>query len=300
MKKRSVVPRILGIILLVIAGVNIYRFGVSVSVFGFASILLLVSAFLFILGSVKKNQVYLTRFLKSLTDEKFMLIAFIETLFYFGVFGLTYLLGLYIRYRIQIAQGVRFDPAGFISDPLLDTNVSLVQNLAGFALGSITVWVILMVLIWTILKGIQWLMISERAVTINHLKRYFFFNLIWLGFWTTMSLFLMVAVESQTAAIPLVIMYVAFIHLNGVINACIARSGKIREGLAEGFNLGVTQIHKFIIPYNYAFLTYFVILQPLQFITGKFLLAAYVFLIVIFYFTWTKIYVMKVVEELEE
>ena len=195
-------------------------------------------------------------------------------------------------------------------------NVDLTQNLLGlnqqagsnllssvrgfffFLVFSVILFIILMIINWSVFKGLIWSITTNKKFNLKFLKKFFLLNLIWLPFWFILIFLIAIGVKPTTAPIFMIISLALAFYLTNILYPLFLKDNKINK-IREAFKLGIKKIHYFIVPYAIIIILFFIISNIYSFVAANNNLnqnIAYVLLLV--FVAWLRYYFVEIVNKL--
>lgn len=241
---------------------------------------------------------YLTKTFKTFLSSfrlgaPFAYSAFFDALYWFLTFLVLVLAKQVMMLHIQ-RLGLANPQAALLSQQAAEQALIIMRSFFINSALVITGLIILQLLIYTACKGTIWLTLLNKKPTLNYYKGFLLLNIAWYTIWTPVLLIAALGLKPNYVTPVLGILLLLFLHLTTILHYNYTKTGKIRSAFSS---LTLKNIHHFITPYILGVLVYLILLQLIRFTPQdtKTLLAISL-LILIFWMSWLRTYLVKVIE----
>src|SRR3989338_5790668 len=193
----------------------------------------------------KQNYLAFTGSFKRI-DLRFFLILSLDILFYFIFVQLG---NLFIKALERKAADV--DLAQNFLGLNQQAAASLLSSVRGFFFYMIflaILFLILIVIAWSIFKGMIWSVTAGKKFGLEFFKKFLLLNLIWLPAWFLLLLLAAIAIKPATAAIYLIVLSATAFYLTNILYPLFLKESRLNK-IKEAFKIGIKKLHHFIIPY---------------------------------------------------
>lgn len=267
--------RIIGVILIV-AGVIALKYVERFSiVFFIPGIIMLVS-------SKKIAQKELKEFLiifKSVPEKRFFLIALFDAFSWFGLFFFTYLLGNMLKKQLVF----------LVPSPELLLKVMVMVFAYFLAL------IIVSIIIYSVFKGLIWLTILNHKASWSFFKKFSLLNLLWIIIWLV-PFALLAALKQELIAYGIGLVIIAYVHFTTLTHYYFIKSNKIFASIKKAFS---TKIKRFLLPYSYLAVVYFILLQVFWVVPRQMNYITFVSVIMlVFFMAFYRLYISRLLQKL--
>ena len=270
--------RILGIILLVISMLTHKYFGASV-------VFIVLAGLVMLIYSKKFAQQQFKIFIQSFKqiNKKYFLIALYDLIFIAMFFLVIPLFSQLFMSKIQ--------------------NITTVESAASLLimlLAYLVTVTIILLLTYSISRGLIWTTILKKKFTGSFIKRFLLLNFLW---WLILAIPTLIVLGAKVEYLFsfIAIVAIVYIHLTSIIHYDFTKNRKIGKAIKQAFALTFKNIKHLLLPYAYIALVYFIILQVFWIIpqTEKIMLFASI-LFVLFYLAWYRLYIAQVFRRLQQ
>lgn len=284
------VPRIIGIVLLVIAALVFRTQSLAhTGLLAFAGLVLL-------LTPKKSAEKHWQLFANSFKPTKdFALLMLFDALFWAALAVLIVVLssalqGPFASLRsIQLGEGVSLGTIASYN--------TLLQAAFTTALVALVVFWLAVLAAYSLSRGLVWLTLARGKFKAGFFLRFALLNLCWCTVWLALVLVALLTMQPMAGAIAFIVLLLAYVHVTTVLHAAYAKSGEAGKSVREAFGTGLGALGGFIIPYAYAFLVYVIVAQVQRLIPGAAGLVV-TFLIFIAFMAWYRTYLSAVLRRI--
>lgn len=293
------IPRLISIVLFAIILFSSIVRGFSLKEF-FISV---ISAVIFFSPKEYTNKQF-DLFIQSLKlNKNYLLVVLFDTLFFFTVFVCGYGISYVLSSKTAIvAQAIELYKNANSPDSL--DKMSSLLNLFWFYFASaLFIFSLISLAGYSVFKSLGWSVILNKSFTKNLFKKFLIGNTFWWLVWIFPAFIFIFALKPEFTAYVYLIMFFLYFHTTTIVHFFLTKTLEIKSSIANAFSFGFGSIHHFIIPYSFAFIIYFILLQPFSYVTFMYSsvkqisIASFVF--VIFYMAWFKIYLAGVIGEIK-
>ena len=267
------ITRIIGVVLLVISILAHKHVGNSIILLVFAGLVMLISN----KRIAKKEWIIFFKSFRELKRKKYYLIALYDVLC-LGIF--FFIAPLFSNWFVAK-----------LSTMTLSNVFSLVVMLFAY-LFAVT---LLLLAAYSVFKCLVWLTIFDKKADARYFKGFFLLNLCW---WLILIIPLVIVLGAKQEYIfyCVVIFAVLYIHFTSVMHFVFMKNLKIGKAIKQAFTTTFSNFSNFLLPYSYAILVYFILLQVFWIVPNlqNLMLFASI-LFIVFYLAWYRLYLVKVV-----
>lgn len=284
------VPRVIGIVLLVIAALVFRTQSLAhTGLLAFAGLVLVLSPKQ---SAVKHWQAFAGSFKLS---KDFALIMLFDALFWAALSVLILLLssvlqGPFASLRsIQLGEGVSLGTIASYN--------TLLQAAFTTALVALVVFWIIVLAAYSLSRGLVWLTLVRGKFQMQFFLRFALLNLCWCTAWLGLVLVALLTMQPMAGAIAFIVLLLAYVHITTILHAAYAKSREAGASVREAFGTGVGALGRFIIPYAYVFLVYVIVAQVQRLIPGAAGLVV-TFLVFLAFMAWYRTYFSTIVRRI--
>jgi hypothetical protein len=240
------IPRIIGVILLAIAGFTIYLKSTSAILFLLAGLILLLTK--------KKTAELNFKLFKQSFDSKAIVTALIEAVNLVGFFGILLAVSKFLE-KSAIAAMAGTDFAALASALAMKQNVAAAESFFTSLLITTIAAVIAYLLLYTITRYFIWKILAKK----QNFWKFLLVNLIWWVIWLPIIVLVFIGTRPEVAPYLFIIMTFAYIYLTFFIHyAYFTKQKIIQTTLHNAFS------NKYLVPLAYAFTLFIVASQALR------------------------------------
>lgn len=284
------VPRVIGVVLLVIAAL-VFRTQ-SLAHAG----LLAVAGLVLVLTPKKSAERHWQTFAGSFKLSKdFALLMLFDALFWAALSVLILVLssalqGPFASLRsIQLGEGVSLGTIASYN--------TLLQGAFTTALVSLAVFWLAVLVVYSLSRGLIWRTLARGTFRARFFLRFALLNLCWCTAWLALVLVALLTMQPLAGAIAFIVLLFAYVHVTTVLHARYAKSEKAGESVREAFGTGLGALGRFISPYAYVFLVYVIIAQVQRLIPNAAGLVV-TFLLFIGFMAWYRTFMTAVLRHI--
>lgn len=284
------VPRVIGIVLLIIAAL-VFRTQ-SLAHTG----LLALAGLVLVLTPKKSAERHWQAFAGSFKLSKdFALIMLFDALFWAALAVLIVVLssalqGPFASLRsIQLGEGVSLGTIASYN--------TVLQGAFTTALVSLVVFWLVVLAAYSLSRGLVWLTLVRGRFQAQFFLRFALLNLCWCTVWLALVLVALLTMQPLAGAIAFIVLLLAYVHVTTVLHASYAKSRQAGESVRAAFGRGLGALGGFIIPYAYVFLVYVIIAQVQRLIPAAAGLVV-TFLVFLAFMAWYRTYLSAIVRRI--
>lgn len=249
---------------------------------------------------IMQNYSLLINSFKRINLKLFLILAF-DILFYFIFMQLG---NIFLEIIQKKAANADFTQ-NFLNFLGLDQQAagSLLASVRGFFFFmafSAILFLLLMVINWSIFKGLIWSVVADKKFNFGFFKKFLLLNLIWLSSWFLLIFLFAIITKPTTAPIFMTIFLVAAFYFTNILYPLFLRENKIGK-IKEAFKLGIKKIRYFIVPYAIIGILLYVVSKGYSLIALSVDLNPNVFLgILLIFAAWMRYYFVEIVYSLHK
>jgi len=278
--------RIIGLICL-ITGVIL-----SMVSLGATSVILAFAGLAIFIGGSDKHFVALRAF----KLKKFGYIVLFDAVFWLVTVGAAWLMGRVLNARAE-ALKLQIDPTSIAANAAAQS--SLMKNFFVLMVVLVIVYIVVELIAYTFFRGLIWLTILNKKPPKKFFVRFFGANTVWWLIWFLPALFILGGLKQEFTMIAFPILFVLYLHLTTLFHYTYVVTKSFKKAIKTAFSTGFGSIHKFIVPYSFVFLMYFVLLHLYLFLPQEGIesfIATLIF--VILYLAWYRLYIAEILKQL--
>ncbi len=173
-------------------------------------------------------------------NKKFLITILLD----FALFALLYYIVMsFFNLLLSLSQNIPQFNTNLIDVPIeqIYQQTSIASQFVYKAIFLYIFYILLIVLIYTIFKGIIWSIILKKKLKLTYFYKFYTLNLIWLG--TIIILFILIQPTSPTIVLPLLLIIT---YLTLIINITFTLKEKVFRTLAESFKTSITKLPKYL------------------------------------------------------
>ena len=271
------ITRIIGIVLLVVSMLAHKYIGVSIALLVIAGLIMLISD-----KKIAKKQLNIfRRSFKEVRHKRYYVIALYDIL----------------------CLGVFFLIAPMFSNWFVAKMNTLTANNIFSLLFLLLVYLfavtLLLIVAYSVFKGLIWLQVMKKKVSARFLKRFFLLNLCW---WLILliPIFIFVLGAKQEYLFYSVILFaILYVHFTSIMHYVFTNDLRIGKAIKQAFAITFNNIRQFLLPYSYIILVYFIILQIFWIVpkTANIMLFASI-LFIVFFLAWYRLYLSEILRRI--
>ncbi|MDP6548181.1 MAG: hypothetical protein QF917_04465 [Candidatus Woesearchaeota archaeon] len=244
---------------------------------------------------IKQNY---SNFINSLgnINLKIFIILILDILFYYTLMQT----GRFLITQIQ-KKSTNIDLSQNLLELSQQNAAQLLSSLRGFfffIIISLILFVIAVIINWSIIKGIIWNLTGNNKPSLKFMKKFLLLNFIWLPIWTVIFLLIAFGIKQEAAPIFMIIAFILAIYLTNILYPLFLADNKITN-IKKSLRLGFKKIHYFIIPYI-IIIVFFLILSKIYSIAtlGININPNVSYALIIIYIAWVRYYMIEVVDSI--
>jgi hypothetical protein len=288
LKKYIIMPRIIGIVLIVIAALA------SITQGAFRAGLLAIVGLILLFSPTAHTRKQWQRFLASFAFTKeFALIILYDVVFWALLAVLSLVLAVTMRGQITSLQSIQLGQGLAFSQ--LPAYNGIIEHFFTVAIVGLLLYWLLIVASYSLSRGLIWLTLQKKDIQAGFFARFSLLNLLWCTLWLAAGLFLATKVVQPTSAYAVISLSILYVHLATVLHSQYAKTRAFGKSLKDAFGIGLGEIIHFVHPYCYISVIY-VILSQLQRLVqdarGALIVAFIIFLV---FMAWYRAYLNAVI-----
>ena len=285
-------PRIIGIILLIIA-LLVYFTGKGGGIFiGILSILLLVAP--------KKHanttfDLYIENFSKLKTV---IITALYDAIYWLVIFGTAYMLQWLIQGKIAGAQVALITQQEMMKPEIIGPSADALKNVVIFLFAGAAIFLIFACLIYGISRAFIWSTIAKQKLDKKYLLKFILLNAAWWAIWLPLYVIINLALKGdpRVKEAMVVILFVGY-YFTPIVHTLYVKKHLIGYSIGNGIAWGISKIHKLIIPYTYVFITYIILYQLYRLAEQTAWAKPVSILFIIIFIAWVRTYLYDIIKE---
>lgn len=286
-------PRIIGIIMLVIATTMQFMNKTGVTMIGIVGLILL-------LAPKKTAQKEFDRFTSSFSDVKTVVIcALYDALFMMSFLGAGFLyLWAFNQKAIQIQGEADFSKLAALQPGQAGVNTIAIKEFLAFFFIGLALVALVSLAVYAASRMMMWTTIAKQKQSKKAFFGYLKLTTLWWLLWSPIIVFLAFVVNQEPVARPLmVIAFVLVMYFTQITYPLYTKTKKAGYSIGHGIGFGISKIPKLIIPAAYAFVAYVVVYQALSFTQylPQTVWPVFNMVFVMLYLAWARNYIYPIV-----
>jgi len=188
----------------------------------------------------------------------------IWTFIYDAVFIL--IAGIILRIASQILMS-RINTLGIAqatTPELMVQNMAVMKQFMYTATITAIIVYILIILVYTISRGLIWTKIMEKQPTKKYLLKLGLLSLIWTTGWIVVFSVLVTISNQQYYKWIMIVLGITYIYLTTILHHSFTYKNTIGSAVQKAFAIGLGKIHRLILPYIYIIIIFIAIGQILN------------------------------------
>jgi len=271
------ITRIIGVVLLVVSMLAHKYIGVSVALLVIAGLIMLISD----KKNAKKQLIIFKKSFKELKHKRYYLIALYDILC-LGVFFLI----------------APLFSAWFVAkmNTLTASNIFSLLFLLLVYLFAVT---LLLIIAYSVFKGLIWLQIMKKKVSAGFLKRFFLLNLCWWLILLIPIIIFVLGAKQEYLFYCVILFAILYVHFTSILHYVFTNNLRIGKAVKQAFAITFIDIKQFLLPYSYIILVYFILLQIFWIVpkTANIMLFASI-LFIVFFLAWYRLYLAEILKQI--
>ena len=190
----------------------------------------------------------------------------------------------------------------------LQANTALINSIINTLITWVVILFIVTIIVYTIFKGLIWLTLFKQKPKMKFFYKFLGLNAIWLAAWTAVSILLMFGIKLEMIVPVLTGVLFVFLHFTTILHTNYLQTNQVGSSLGKAFTQGIGKIHHFIVPYTYVFLVYVILFQIYRLILPKNVMIAPTgtaatgvilsLLFIVAYFAWLRNFIKTIIQSI--
>ena len=158
---------------------------------------------------------------------------------------------------------------------------------------------LILLLAYTIFKGLIWLALLNKKPSAKYFKKFFLLNLCWWIILFIPFIIVLFGMKQEYLIFALIVFAVGYVHMTSVMHFAFTREPRIGSSLKKAFVIGWGNIKDFLVPYSLIIALYFVLLQVFWIVPKEpntILFASLLF--TVFFLAWYRIYLAQILRNI--
>jgi hypothetical protein len=285
-------PRIIGIILLVIA-ILVYFTGKTGSI-----MLSILGALLLIAPTKHANKMFDT-YIENYSKLKTVIItALYDAIYWLIIFGGAFFFQYLIQGKIAGAQAALVTQQEMMKPEIIGPGADALKNFVIFIFTGGAVFLIFACLIYGISRAFIWSTISKQKPDKKYLLRFIILNAAWWAVWLPLYIIINLALKNdpRVKEAMVVLLFVGY-YFTPLVHTLYVKKHQIGYSIGNGIAWGISKIHKLIIPYTYVFITYIILYQIYRLAEQTAWAKPVSILFIIIFIAWVRTYLYDIIKE---
>ena len=293
-KKFFTTPRIIGVILLIIA--ILARYAGQQGSIGLAA-----AGILLLIAPSKHAQTMFDRFIQTFQNWKTIIItALYDAVYWLLIFGAVYFLKWRVELKVAATQASASISREALANPdLTHQTANALQNFVYYLFTSAVITLVFAFVIYTLSRSLIWTTISKQKINKKFVLKFTALNAFWWLIWLPVFLIFLIGSKESPAttkqAIGLLLTLV--FYFTPIVHTLYMKKRLIGHALGNGIAWGIAKIHRFIIPYTFIFIAYVILYQLYRIAENTPWIKPASILFVVLFIAWVRTYVYEIVKE---
>jgi len=234
--------------------------------------------------------------------EKKIIWAFI----YDAVFIL--IAGIILKTASQILMG-RINALGIsqtATPELMVQNMAVMKQFMYTATVTAIIVYIILILVYTISRGLIWAKIMDRQLTKKYLLKFGLLSLIWITGWIAVFSVIVTISNQQYYKWIMIVLGISYLHLTTILHHSFTYKNTIGSAVQKAFAIGIGKINKLILPYIYIIIIFIVVGQIMNIptrmtygITATQTIGVIGIVVLLLFAAWYRTYINKKIKQIE-
>ncbi len=289
LKQLISVPRILGIVLIILA-VLVYQTQ------GFLrTALLAIVGLVLMLTPTHRATAHWWAFLNSWRLKKeFVFMMLFDILFWVVLAILTLIMANVLQSPTEQLKTI--NTASFNIGAITSYN-AIIESFFITAIITFVVFWLLTVIAYSFSRGLIWLTLLEKPMHTPFFIRFSLLNLIWCTIWTFLIILFMITMVPPISAVMFVLMMLLYAHLTTILHYSYTKTRAFGKAVKDAFGIGLGMLARFVHPYCYLFIVYVILSQFTRFVQGNTLLVV-TFIVFLVFMAWYRTYLRNILRHI--
>ncbi|GEM_PF-6861612 len=233
-------------------------------------------------------------------NKKILLLTVYETVFWLLFFATSYLTSRILKKQAAMLGKVNFDQLKiFTSQELTTTNITLIKTFLLKSILILSAFAIVILLIYSIIKGLIWLTLFDKKPTKACLIQFFKLHLIWWLLLALPIMFILAGAQPEFRTYFVIFFAVFYLHATTILQAKFTQKMSLKDAFADILNIGIAKIHYFVLPYAFSLIIYWLLTRLLYLLpSGSIALLFAAILIGLLFICWFRNYLKSVILEI--
>jgi len=232
-------------------------------------------------------------------NKKILLIAIYDLIFWLLFFGTSYVISTFIKKETSMLGTVNFNQFQILtSQELTETNLVLIKTFLIKSAIILLIFFLTSLVIYSIAKALIWLTLFNKKPTKEFMAGFIKIHFIWWILWTLPILFSLIGAQPEWRNYFVIFFFFFYLHSTTILQTVYTQKCEMKEAFTSVLNKGIAKIHKFILPYAFALIIYFLLTRILLLLPrASAALLASAIIIGLIYISWFRYYIKDVILE---
>ncbi len=292
-KKLLTTPRLIAIALIAIAILTYYLGKEGAITLGIVGIIL-------IIAPTKHAQEMFDKYFETMKNWKtFVITALYEALHWLFIFGAVYFLQWRVMTKMAIAQAQSSLTQEGMQNPVLASQTAnALEGFVYFIFISAALALLFGFIVYVISRALIWTTITQQKINKKFLIKFTGLNACWWLVWLPLFALLMIGMSKQPySKEAITVMLFIAAYFSPITHTLYMKTHKIGYSIGNGIAWGIARVHRFIVPYSYAFVTYVILYQLYRLAQTTSWIKPVSIVFVILFIAWLRIYIYEIVKE---
>jgi hypothetical protein len=277
MKSLITIPRIIGIVLLILAALAFRTQG------ALRTALLAIAGLILALTPNAEAKKHWQDFLASFKPGKdFALVMLFDALFWAAFSIMVLILAQALRAPFAQLNTIHTTK---LTLGTVGSAVGIIEHFFTYTIVALVLFWLAFVIVYSASRGLIWLALLGKPVQVKFLVRFALLTLGWSTAWLLVLIFFLTSTVEKTMPYVFIAIMVLYTHLTTILHHNYAKHRVMKQAVKDAFATGLGKIVRFAHPYCYFFILYVIVNQIQRLATGKATMPV-LFIIFIAYMAW--------------
>lgn len=205
-----------------------------------------------------------------------------------------------IQTKIQnIPTLTNFNKESLANPALAPAQAAGMETFVWYILKIAAILAILIFTAYTISRLFIWITIAKQKLNKKLAIHFSILNLLWWIIWAIPFVLITLAVGKTSTGVKetYALLFGLYAYFAPILHTNFMKTHKKSKSIGNAFAWGITKIHKFILPYTYVFVIYFIVYQLFRFIQTTQYLQPVSMIFVVLIISLLRIYIYEIVKE---
>ncbi len=230
----------------------------------------------------------LKTYVSSFKSKSILIITALNTLFILITAALIKLIKRISLPWISKLEGVELSNIASQTETELQQMATTLKGFITFTAIVAVSAIILLIINWSFFQGLIYNILLKKKFNINYLKKFLLLNLIWFIPWLLLFYAILSLAKLDYLVVSSLLLIILFLHFSFILYTLSAENNKLQ--IKKSLKLGITEVHRFIIPYILIIVT-FIIISQLNLLSINIFIISLIYLL---FFSWLQNYIKDI------